>query len=382
MGKINKKESNHTERGKDPTPKTLHLLWGNAAGCCEFSGCGKRLTYDELSKIEANFGQAAHSISSNPNGPRGNEKSHELSDKLENLLLLCYDHHCVIDKEGVDVYPDNILIAMKESHEEKVKKLTKLLVAPETYAIAFQSPIKGRETNVDLKKAMSAIKNKYCGNYRKIEINSNFTYGTEEYWNDVSTILDRKISEIKGIFEDNKNMHLSIFPLAPMPLIIKLGAELADKVPIDVYQFDRQTNSWEWPIIEDSNFFDFELIKKESDNKNVGLIISLTADKKNEVMSQIDLDNFYTIKARKFGIDSIQSDKDLNAFWLNYQKVCDDIIKTFGNQVVIHLFPCAPVSAIFEIGRRRMPMVYPDMIIYDNNDGKWSSSIIIKKECL
>jgi hypothetical protein len=163
-------------------------------------------------------------------------------------------------------------------------------------------------------------------------------------------------------------------------LIIKLGAELADKVSIDVYQLARQTNSWEWSTSNITNAFDFEVIQNATGNKSsVGLIISLTNDIANEVISQSEIENFYVIKAKANNVNSIQSIEDLNTFWLTYQKVCDDIINGYGSDVVIHLFPCAPVSAVFEIGRRRMPNVYPTMVIYDNNDGRWSSAITIKK---
>lgn len=68
-------------------------------------------------------------------------------------------------------------------------------------------------------------------------------------------------------------------------------------------------------------------------------------------------------------VDCINSEKDLSAFWHIYQKVCDEILNTFGSDSTIHLFSAIPVSAAFEVGRRRMPGLYPRTIIYDDNGG-------------
>lgn len=76
----------------------------------------------------------------------------------------------------------------------------------------------------------------------------------------------------------------------------------------------------------------------------------------------------YHLKAQNFGINAIQSVKDLEAFWQEYLSICEKI-KNVDKASEISLFPAIPVSIAFEIGRRYMPKVYPKMRVFDECDG-------------
>ena len=83
-----------SNRGPDPSEFTLRMLCANAAGRCQFEGCNKPVFFDGLTLREFNKSNVAHIVSSSSSGPRGDVlRSHQLSDKLCNLMLLCPDHH-------------------------------------------------------------------------------------------------------------------------------------------------------------------------------------------------------------------------------------------------------------------------------------------------
>ena len=50
---------------------TQVLLWGRAAGLCEFAGCNKPLYESSVTKQQVNIGQQAHIWSFSEDGPRG-----------------------------------------------------------------------------------------------------------------------------------------------------------------------------------------------------------------------------------------------------------------------------------------------------------------------
>lgn len=58
--------------------------------------------------------------------------SAQLSDKLENLMLMCADHHKLIDQptSGPRDYPVEKLKAMKKAHEEKIDRICDLFHVP------------------------------------------------------------------------------------------------------------------------------------------------------------------------------------------------------------------------------------------------------------
>ena len=62
-------------------------------------------------------------------------------------------------------------------------------------------------------------------------------------------------SKIKRVIERNAEAHFSIFPLAPIPLIIKLGYLFGDKIHTEIYQKFREPDSWKWQKEEGSNEF-------------------------------------------------------------------------------------------------------------------------------
>lgn len=51
--------------------KNKFILIAEAAGVCEFPGCGKHLFEDQITKDGDVFSQFAHIIGDSPNGPRG-----------------------------------------------------------------------------------------------------------------------------------------------------------------------------------------------------------------------------------------------------------------------------------------------------------------------
>src|SRR6266498_1537541 len=89
--------------------KVRYLLWAKSAGRCEFDGCNKLLWHDGLTKIEMSFADVAHIIGGRPGGPRGNViLSTEYCNDVSNLMLMCLDHHRMIDRI-TETYGDDVL---------------------------------------------------------------------------------------------------------------------------------------------------------------------------------------------------------------------------------------------------------------------------------
>lgn len=166
------------------------------------------------------------------------------------------------------------------------------------------------------------------------------------------------------------NADFSVFPIAPIPLIIKLGELVGDKIPCDVYQKTRFPDTWEWQSHELTNKFGVDVFKSDLSNEIVALNISLTNDVNNDrIYSVGEYETIYKIKADITGVDCIKSIEDLSAFWHTYQNVLDEILNEHGAGCQIHLFPAMPVSAAFEVGRRYMLGTYPCITIFDENNG-------------
>lgn len=361
-------------RGPAPSALTLNMLFANAAGRCQFEGCNKSVLFDELTLKTYNKSNVAHIVASSPGGARGDEiRSHQLSDKLSNLMLMCPEHHKQIDDFAED-YPEDRLLQMKQKHEKAIADQCDLIYKEPSEVLMVSSPIKGRKhVTIDFSQCANAVmpeKRVAVAHGRRISIDLEGDYHSPNYWGTISQALDRKIAlTVNAILDEDPNAHFSVFPLAPMPLIMKLGYKIGDKIRADIFQFSRAEDSWNWVTQEQTNNFSVEK-QIIGDGNRIALVFSLTADIAATRITEIyDADILYFIRAEHFGVDCIQSSADLAAFWSKYQAACDQIKNTYPKVQEIGVFPAMPVSAAFEVGRRYMPGVYPKLKIFDDDNG-------------
>ena len=363
-----------TGRGPSPTHTTLNMLFAKAAGCCQFEGCNKSVLFDEITLREYNKSNVAHIVASSPGGARGDEtRSHQLSGELSNLMLMCPEHHKLID-DFEDDYPEELLLEMKRKHEDAIAAQCDLIYTEPTELLMVTSPIKGQfSAKISFKSCADAVmpQKRVSGSHgQRIQVEVEDNYHSTHYWQSASRALDRRFFQtVTAILEESPNVHFSIFPIAPMPLIMKLGYKMGDKVRSDIFQYSRERDSWSWDTHELTNRFSAEKqVFREGDR--VALVLSLTADiAPTRITDVYEADILYFIRAERFGVDCIQSPADLSAFWHEYQSVCDEIRNTLPKIREIGVFPAMPVSAAFEVGRRYMPGIYPRLRIYDDDNG-------------
>ncbi|MEQ8624633.1 MAG: hypothetical protein RJQ00_07265 [Vicingaceae bacterium] len=101
--------------------KTHKILWGKSGNRCAFPECRIELVVDEsLTDDPSIIGQEAHIVARSPDGPRGdNEMNNGERDKYSNLILLCGNHHKIIDDQQEE-YTIKKLQKFKSKHEEWV----------------------------------------------------------------------------------------------------------------------------------------------------------------------------------------------------------------------------------------------------------------------
>ncbi|MHB8089513.1 MAG: SAVED domain-containing protein, partial [Anaerolineaceae bacterium] len=229
-----------------------YLLWGKAAGRCEFDGCNKELWQDAFTKNEFNISYIAHIIADKPKGPRGDPI---LSDKLKydisNLMLLCDAHHRLIDKKEVAQYSVDKLVNMKNKHEERISRATDMIHCKNSHVLLYGANIGNQISSVSFQKAKDAMfPDWYPAEANPISIglgNSVFTDNTKEYWSiqehQLRTAFQQQVQSRIALGQIE---HLSVFALAPQPLLIILGTLISDLNYAEVYQPHREPQNWNW----------------------------------------------------------------------------------------------------------------------------------------
>lgn len=101
---------------------TKIILAFRSGGVCAFQPCGKHLTYEATAGDDTYVAEAAHIRGEKPGAARYDASmTDEERDNVRNLIYLCTDHHTIIDKVEAD-WPVETLLALKESHEAKVRQ--------------------------------------------------------------------------------------------------------------------------------------------------------------------------------------------------------------------------------------------------------------------
>lgn len=354
-------------------PKVIQELWVVAGGRCEFAGCNKILWYDIATKRNCNSAYIAHIVADEPGGPRGDAVlSPQLCKSIENLMLCCDTHHRMIDADEA-TYTRPILMEMKAKHEERITYLTSLKDIDTSHVVIYTPNIGNHVMRVAPDVAAKAILPKhYPADKAPIElsnVNSAFTDSDESFWITEGTQLNRKFeSDVKRRIIDGTIKHISVFALAPQPLLIELGRLLCDIQSIEVYQKHREPDTWEW--LEEAGQDTYTILKPAEIYDTVALNLSLSASIDNERIIEIlgPKTSIWTITIEKPNNDFLRNRQQSEAFRKVIRQLYNEIKLTHGQNSKIHVFPACPNSIAIDIGRTWMPKADLPLVIYDQNN--------------
>lgn len=354
-------------------PQKVKLkLWLAAGGRCEYRGCNIPLWQDSLDLKDMNKSYLAHIVADTPGGPRGDPIfSPQLAKDVSNIMLLCDEHHRKIDREQVAEHPVVLLQGMKKEHEERIELLTSISPLSKTHVVLYGANI-GENPASDLswERASEAIVNerKYPANKPSISIgmyHSAFTEKDEAYWKHERESLQIRIRELKQRLSLGGIKQISLFGLAPQPLLIDLGRHLSDIADVDVYQLHREPKTWSW--LQDEKNTDYSVEKPESIHQNIALNLSLSGTIMNsriyEVMGK-DI-SIWTLTIPEPNNDFLKSKQQLGRFREVLRTLFDEIKRTHGQDAILNVFPATPVAIAIEVGRVWMPKADLKLRLYD-----------------
>lgn len=352
--------------------KTQAQLWALAAGRCQFAGCNKPLIGDLVAgKEDGKFGFIAHIVADSENGPRGEKtRSTLLAREISNLMLMCPTHHKEIDVDHPEDYPEDVLIAMKREHETRIETVTDMDADRAAHVLRFAATIGQMDSLVSTKAIFAAMPpDRHPADRRTIDIELNSEVRDDEpaYWDMQSEHLQRQFArKIKERIEQKEILQLSVFALAPQPLLIELGTLLGDIMPVTIHQKHREPSTWKWQLHQPAISFK---VKDYSGPKDVpiALKVAISATVDDERIRSVLSDDaaIWSITAEEPHNDIMRRSEDLAIYKTHLRRLFDRIKAHHGEDAVINVFPAVPVSVAVETGRARMPKADLPLIIYD-----------------
>ena len=352
-----------------------NLLWARSAGRCEFDGCNQPLWRDGLTQIEMNFADVAHIIGDSVHGPRGDiELSKEYCSDASNIMLMCLDHHRMID-HITEVYTEEVLREMKQMHEARMELLTSVTSDKTSHVIIYRGRIGQIQPKIDFRDTWQAMfPNFYPSTILPIELglwNNAFEDKEKEFWGFEATNLERQFAGRLAPYLNNskERNHFSVFALGPQPLLIKLGSLLSDLIPAEVYQLHREPPTWEWQ--NEPEKFNYLVREPTTAYPLVALNLSLSASIDSQrIQAAFPRQNYseWQMTIENPNNDFLKSRSQLQLFRQEFRRLLDKIKLKHGQGMSIHIFPSVPVSIAVEIGRVRQPKADLPFVIYDQNN--------------
>jgi len=101
----------------DYSRRTLKILFALSGNTCAFTGCEEKLTDPEWKQVKADI---CHICGRNPGSARYDAAmTEEERWDFANLILLCPNHHRLVDRLEPDNYSVELLTKMKQRHESR-----------------------------------------------------------------------------------------------------------------------------------------------------------------------------------------------------------------------------------------------------------------------
>lgn len=361
------------------SPRVRNAIWARAAGRCMFPGCNRDLTADLISGLEArNFGFIAHIVADIPGGPRGDPvRSPALCNDPCNLMLLCGLHHKVIDVDQAGDFPESRLLAIKADHERRIVIATEVDGDRASHILRYAANIGDHESPVAYEQmSLAMLPHRYPATGRQTldleMLGCTIQDHEPAYWVFHRENLERQFAaKVRCRIESREVRHLSVFGLAPQPLLIELGRLLGDIVATDVRQLHREPKGWGWADDEAPLKF-FVQEPQTAKNGPIALKLAVSAPVDDiRIRHILGADaEIWSLSIPQPGNDVVRRREDLAAFRKAMRSVYRDIKNRYGDGKLISIFPVLPASLAVEVGRVWMPKADLGLKLFDQVRGR------------
>jgi SMODS-associated and fused to various effectors sensor domain len=169
--------------------------------------------------------------------------------------------------------------------------------------------------------------------------------------------------EVKGV------RHLSVFALAPVPVLILFGAVLGNKVSADLYQRHRDTEDWCWKKDGTPVEYAFNRVKTGLAGGGVALAVSLSGkvavDQVVAAMGTAATVYELALKGAAPRPTILRLREDLARFAACYREALAIMRAAHPTLGELGVFPAVPAPVAVAMGRELLPKIDPVLLIHD-----------------
>lgn len=343
-------------------------LWAVSGGRCEM--CNRILFQDLVYGHDGNFGEMAHIHAVSDGGPRHKYgMTEDEKNNIDNLMLLCAEHHHMIDTYPED-FGEGLLLKKKKAHEDRIRQVTGIPSEQSCRTVTYFSNIDNQAEFSSDRMLREAVL--LSGRVPMQEPTIDLSEDSVTKYVPTKAIFEQKAQDLETQFRIWFNEvikskdSVGIFALAPQPLLFKLGTLINDQYNTVAFQCHRSGHKWAWPNHNEEIHFDF-ICTKEGASEKVALVIDLSA-------TVLD-DRITSVLGENATIFHITMDNPCRTF-VTSEAVQDDFVQVYRNAMEyiknlrpapaeIHLFQVVPNSLAVRAGMDYMPKADLPVVLYE-----------------
>lgn len=305
-------------------------------------------------------------------GPRGGGDRPADIDGIDNLMLLCRRDHKLID-DNPERYRREELESHKREHEARIRRVTGLGPSMQTTVLAFTAMIGTFKPVIGRAEMSDALLPRYPGDsFHILDLTS---LGSEEPGGLYEVACRRILQQAEALHATGGPLeatrHLSVFGLAPIPMLVMLGHAIGNKAATDFFQCHRdKPQRWTWYEGEDVARFEVRELKRGADPARVALVLPLSGPiAADSIPSAIDQTcTIYEIGlvGRSPTTGFLRQREDLESFRVAYRGLLARLRGEHAGLRELHVFPAVAAPVAVACGFDLLPKVDPTLVIYDN----------------
>lgn len=352
------------------------ILWGRSAARCCFPDC--RIVLIEPATdldAEATFGQAAHIVAHSDGGPRADTSlPRDKLDRYENLLLLCGNHHTIVDRQP-NTYTVADLRAWKLEHEAWVVARTE---PTRNLSIGWSAIAQEDSPQIDLASLPTALSPDFIrGELLHLSV-SHRTSSWDEAAKKQKSNVEQFIEKIPAA-----ERRLAVFSLTRIPLAIQLGFVISDRCRVALYQYHRDTGSWAWP--QTSTWVpDFAGPTWKDIEPNaagpVVMRVSLSAEVNDRFVSLVGgpIADVHLTVARP-SVTWLREPEQLQHLSAQYRGIFESLRQKYGERCTsVHVLYAGPTGGAIALGRAINPRMSPPVHLYEYADNTYEAALVLE----
>ena len=362
-------------------------VWAKAAGRCLL--CATYLLDERTGHIHTTkVGEVAHIVgaSSGAKSPRGSSPLGEAERAAEpNLMLLCHAcHRMVDDPQNLEIWTEEVLSQRKEEHETRVRRVTDFSTLQRTLVVTTESTVRSERVTVGSRQITHALVEEGLTAHIDGGLRSDVCIKLPEVLDDPSDwihamrIIASQVRKIRMSIQQGADADLSVFALAPIPLLVYLGALLDDTTTVRVFdrhRDDHEARAWMWRARRGGLPVEFD-IDVPCDTSVTELVVEVAVSG-TACVGRVPDDVALLPRARiaLVGQDAragvLETRADLDAGSVAWTKALALIEKRCPNVRTLHVVASVPASLAVRMGRARMRGAHPAFVVYQLDNGAY-----------